>query len=607
MKESSLLVVTPEPFPYESLRGFLLRVSESNGYTSPSSIAKLLGVQESVLKSKKFPVRELSKILGGNPNQLDRYSYITLDSESTSSFKVLEHELFTNYGQYQIRSGAQFCPICAQEDGYIDAFWDLAIALACPRHKVKPLSKCHKCLRKINWFRPGLTSCDCGADYSRAPLDAAEPLQIELMEIICAKLHEKSILEISNQYQFPLIHFEKLPFGQLLSMFYKFGKMNNFYNFEDTFESDAEETSLYAQKVVNAGSSVFSRWPNNYIDFLNKYLNDIDKFGRKFEEASQIKKLINELTDNNYFTNKSDFLLNELLLSSSAGLPIPKPSPLKRRSVSNSLAYLAYFKGFEESWDEEQYGHEGEKPISLEDAAKFLGLPINVLVLFWTSGVMTGYLISQESKLLKFPWYKTVIEEILQTIKLRNLQGFRRSSVRNERLITLEEVMLKKNIRDEVKVSILNDILKMKISVKGRIGKKLSGLILIKKEIKEYVSKHNQICESDSLTTAQTSEYLCADEKEIDFLMRLGYLHYTGSEQEKRFPIQYLQQLESRLISLKKIAKIYNQSLERILEVISELGLRTIKLPVIKEEMSPQYLPGYYEVKIKEYFNGINP
>ena len=44
MENPPLLVRTPPPYHYESLFGFLLRVSELNGYQSPWDVAKLAGM-----------------------------------------------------------------------------------------------------------------------------------------------------------------------------------------------------------------------------------------------------------------------------------------------------------------------------------------------------------------------------------------------------------------------------------------------------------------------------------------------------------------------------------------------------------------------------------
>lgn len=603
MEENDLLAVTPEPFRYESLRGFLLRVSEENGYASPSVIAKLLGVKETALKSKNLPARSLAILLGKNPNILDRHSYLSSDSQSSLSLKILEHKLEPNYAQLLIRSNAQFCPACVKERGYIDAFWDLGIALACPIHNIKPLSHCHKCYRKISWFRPGLLKCDCGADYSRSLLEKCEPKYTELLQIIYAKLHDEPIMELPNKGQFPLSHFNNLTLGQLLSILYKFGRLNKFYEFEVDAESQEASKSTFAIRALKASLSIFSEWPNAYIKFLKLYFNDVDKLGRKYLQSTQYKKLMDELTVNDSTNPNNDFLIDELLLFSSTELKFPKPSfTPKTTNIRGRINIYNFFKCLEDAPLEEWYLHGTKTPIDPEKAAEYVGLPINVLELFWSSGVMTSYMTSQTYKSMKFPWFKEIMDEILQTIKIRNIPGYRRSSVRNERYMILEEFLAKKTVRDETKVLLLDDIFHERIGVYGRVGKKLSDLLLRKSEIRKFVSQKIKAFELEHLSIYDASQYLGTDEYGVEFLIRLGYLHYIAVNKEKRIPSAYLDPCEKQLISIKKIAKNYDQSIEKILDVSKELNIRTISLPGAKDIDNSVFLPYVFEEKIKEYF-----
>lgn len=215
---------------------------------------------------------------------------------------------------------------------------------------------------------------------------------------------------------------------------------------------------------------------------------------------------------------------------------------------------------------------------------------------------MTSYMTSQTSKSMKFPWFKEIMDEILQTIKIRNIPGYRRSSVRNERYMILEEFLAKKTVRDETKVLLLDDIFHERIGVYGRVGKKLSDLLLRKSEIRKFVSQKIKAFELEHLSIYDASQYLGTDEYGVEFLIRLGYLHYIAVNKEKRIPSAYLDPCEKQLISIKKIAKNYDQSIEKILDVSKELNIRTISLPGAKDIDNSVFLPYVFEEKIKEYF-----
>jgi len=163
--------------------------------------------------------------------------------------------------------------------------------------------------------------------------------------------------------------------------------------------------------------------------------------------------------------------------------------------------------------------------------------------------------------------------------------------------------MIKENIRDEIKVALLEDIFYEKIPVHGRIGRKLSGLLLRKSEIKEYISNKNKVLKDEHLSIHDAAMFLETDEYGVEFLIRLGYLHYIVVGIERRIPLDYIHQFEKRLISVKKIAQIHNKTFDSLLNIILELNIRTICLPGVKNREHSLFLPYFFEIKIKDYFN----
>ena len=91
MENPPLLVRTPPPYHYESLFGFLLRVSELNGYQSPWDVAKLAGMSVNESKSRKLPVGKLTQVLGLDANALNRFSYLPFNEGAGNRFKLLDH------------------------------------------------------------------------------------------------------------------------------------------------------------------------------------------------------------------------------------------------------------------------------------------------------------------------------------------------------------------------------------------------------------------------------------------------------------------------------------------------------------------------------------
>jgi len=73
--ESCLLVRTPAPHNDESLLGYMLRVSEENGYQSPVDIARLAGMSAQHVKSRHLPVRKLAPIVGLDSQELKNINF----------------------------------------------------------------------------------------------------------------------------------------------------------------------------------------------------------------------------------------------------------------------------------------------------------------------------------------------------------------------------------------------------------------------------------------------------------------------------------------------------------------------------------------------------
>lgn len=156
-----MLVVTPEPNKDESLFGYILRVSEANGYGSPAPVLSIAGYSTLMLRSANFDCRKLSKVLG--VDGLESISYSSLSS-------LAIHSAAGGFAKKRLRvpdlwrlDSPKICPHCIHEKGFIEQHWDLAFMTACPKHRIKALSECPSCGVSLGWARPGLLKCKCGA------------------------------------------------------------------------------------------------------------------------------------------------------------------------------------------------------------------------------------------------------------------------------------------------------------------------------------------------------------------------------------------------------------------------------------------------------------
>lgn len=171
------LVRTPLPYSDESMRGYILRVSEANGYDSPGYVISQAGMTPVCMSSSHIDLNKLSAILCCEPKDLIRIANRTR-SNHIRSVCILKNVVNASFFRV---SNLQLCPECVKERGYIEAHWDINLIVACPRHRRFLLNECPECNQTLSWRRPGQLTCRCGAIFTATrplPLPSDELLQL---------------------------------------------------------------------------------------------------------------------------------------------------------------------------------------------------------------------------------------------------------------------------------------------------------------------------------------------------------------------------------------------------------------------------------------------
>ncbi len=221
-----MLVRTPHHRPTESLFGYLLRVSEANGYDTPWHVLLYAGFSQGEMKTAGFPTEKLAKILGQTANALSDIAYAGPDANGDVEFKILGHSLGKGLRYDPLRlKKPSLCPYCVEEYGYIDAFWDLSLAVACPRHQCTLVTHCQACGSPLTWYRPGLLTCKCGASFHDAPTQPIAPALADLMALLWAKVHGASISAEDTLTQPPVAELFSMQLHSLLRKLPDLGRM----------------------------------------------------------------------------------------------------------------------------------------------------------------------------------------------------------------------------------------------------------------------------------------------------------------------------------------------------------------------------------------------
>jgi len=249
------LVRHPAPHPTESLMGYVLRLSENNGYMSPWSIYQLARMKQSDARSTGMRVGKLAAISLRPESELSQIAFAP-PAERPRWCRLLGHDLVpTDLSM----TAATFCPQCTLERGFIEAHWHIRLMIGCPIHACRLSPDCPGCGKRIRWFRPGLLECACGFDLRDKTNPAISLAEASLLGIIRRKVLR---LPASPENQ------SSMPEAQLLSMSLRsilvvIQVLGKYRLIADGFAKEEGELQL-----VSAASRVLTDWPINFFTLL---------------------------------------------------------------------------------------------------------------------------------------------------------------------------------------------------------------------------------------------------------------------------------------------------------------------------------------------------
>lgn len=173
------LLITPKPEKDEGFISYLLRLTEANGYDTPSWILSLSGIDYMELQwkftfvfscSEEF--KQLAKLTGYALSDLIELLYLPAPSPKHRTCDVD----YNFYGAFFNRSiirphCPKICVKCLHESGYCRRIWDCSLVTVCPIHECLLLDTCPKCKRRLRAIRNRMSVCACGCDWSELQLD----------------------------------------------------------------------------------------------------------------------------------------------------------------------------------------------------------------------------------------------------------------------------------------------------------------------------------------------------------------------------------------------------------------------------------------------------
>lgn len=287
------LLRSDTPFKDESFFGYLLRLTELNQYRNISWLLCSADLptagshlKPSVLFSN-LDFKNLSTLTKCSIEVLKAKTHTPLENGNFNFFghpinKVAIHSLYP-----------KICPSCIAETGYYKSVWDFALTTCCHIHKRLLINRCPACKKKLSWFRGEISTCNCGYDFRKSPVEHVIAEELLISEFVSNKMSSDDFRMNTNN---PIY---ELSLGDLFTLISGFSK-----NIETS--ETAKNNPIYRLKNFNireahnriiSAKNIFDNWPINFYYFLEntkfksinrKHLHGLcRKFGRFYDTMNR--------------------------------------------------------------------------------------------------------------------------------------------------------------------------------------------------------------------------------------------------------------------------------------------------------------------------------
>lgn len=590
-----MLVRTPRPAPTESLFGFVLRISESNGYETPWHVFQIAGIGQDKMFAGGMPVERLAAVLGMAAEDLAHLS-LSERRRGGLSHQLLGQSLGNAPGEAYLRyRQAVFCPACVQTEGHIDAVCSLTVTAACPVHRCRLLEQCPACSTPLNWLRPGLLTCPCGADLTNARTESVGESVAGLMQVLRNKVHGKSLVSEPNPCGFPLEYLEGVPLLHLIRLALVLGK-HQLLNEGGTSENH-EETFM-------AAAHVLQQWPLGYHHFLR---SSGERFRRDGAKGSgmrqQFEPLYRSLFKGRTWSGHARFLREELVNFGALhwgqavvneklfGIPrtgearfVTKSEFARRHQLSKpalerliaeggiSTNSFAGGKSTRTLVDLEHTSSPGSSKsvVKVREAAAKVGLPVSVLQQLRERGVFA----TRPRAGHKTSWH----EEDVDTFISRGL-SLKQSSPDGLVTILVGDVMRLKMRSAAAKAEVLAAVFEGRIEVVGQQGGTLADLLLFKWQVDSLIRDQRSKLEEKCLSVLAAAKMTGLDWAVVASAVERGLLTACEVDGARQIRASSVKEFNAQFVSLVSLSKRYGTLSKYMKAWCDERGIEVVELP----------------------------
>lgn len=510
----------------ESILGFLLRLTEENGYSSPEDVRRAAGITRgSIAKAEN-----IAKLALATNHSFREASEMGEVPEAEGRILVEPYDQEWLPGQESTAAG-KCCSRCVEEIGYIQAHWVLPLMYACPVHNVFALTACPSCHRPLWWYRPGLLECGCGQRISSASQSALSPNERTLLDVLRRKM-----LNLPWDNDNP----GSLPVENLMAMDLKM--------LVRTIETLArlQGGNLQTPKgeVVSLAARILSDWPRGFLTFLDPG-NSASHFA---EHRTHLNRIYNAICgwsdDQRHATAFIGALIVEFaiirwgyrhprLLLYSDSLPtglvdcslVFRDAALIGKSETRGIGHRGMRKAqftvrrASPSMISGAF-RAGEQVLSGAAAADCLGIPEQVLRALKQNEILAV----QNSPEGGWGYHRQDVDRLANALLARSPQSSPSSPGLND-VITLRAAMAWEELSVSSRASLIRSVLGGEVKVERRSGNHVGDLLISRQAVRAFASPASK--GQEIRTALQVARLLGCPEAAIPGLTRMGMLRGT--------------------------------------------------------------------------------
>lgn len=252
-----MLVATPRPAPTESLMGYLLRLTEANGYPT------LTFVWNDVKKEERASYGRIESEKLADTAGIDLAVAQRLSMTHPTNQRAILVVLGTELPALEVRvNSPQVCPECIRATGACEAFWDLRQAVACPLHSTILIDTCARCHEQISWCRAKVAICKCGANLATARTRKAPAQLVSLMQALRARTYGEAL---GGPFPAELDHLKHLDLASLCKLIWVLKTELHAADGGSIKLKGRATVAAYAHRVAR----ILSDWPHGFRRFLS--------------------------------------------------------------------------------------------------------------------------------------------------------------------------------------------------------------------------------------------------------------------------------------------------------------------------------------------------